>query len=57
MLRRALKIETTVHVPLQNYHSKKPGHERYQLQRRGKIARLLKPKPKRAHGQPERPEK
>lgn len=47
MLTRAVKIETTINIPLRAYHAKKPHHERYQLQRRGKIARLLKPKPRR----------
>jgi hypothetical protein len=46
MLRRILKIETTVKLPLQVYHSAKPHHERYQLRRRGKIAQLMKPKKK-----------
>jgi hypothetical protein len=45
MLKRKLKIETTVSIPLSAYHSEKPRHQRYQLQRRGKIAQLLKPKP------------
>lgn len=53
MLRRILKYETTVKLPLQNFPDPvgKPRLGRYQLHRRGKIARLLKPKRKRDDGE------
>jgi hypothetical protein len=44
MLKRKLKIETVISIPLRTYHSDKPRFERYQLRRRGKIAQILKPK-------------
>lgn len=46
MLQRTLKLEVTIKVPLQAYVGVTPSHARYQLRRRGKIARLLKPKRK-----------
>ena len=47
-LARTLKIETTIKIPLRtNPDGGKPRFARYQLQRRGKIAQLLKSKPKR----------
>lgn len=46
MLQRTLRLEVTIKVPLQACAGRKPSHVRYQLRRRGKIARLLKPKRK-----------
>jgi hypothetical protein len=47
MLQRRIKFELEMKVPLRASHAGNARQWRYQLQRRGKIARLLKPRPRR----------